>query len=175
MLLIATRSEDVAKKPLGRRPRSPPARKIGRDRFRRKGFLQRHRTTQDKPRVTRFATTDARRRKFRAMQQERTHSGASAKGQTRLVQSITIGAFRMWNRPYASINRGLARANLKRVLAACPLCARSGRSGIVATQCGLRARARSTKMARGEPTRVLHLRQRGPPSVDDNRNSVSQH
>jgi hypothetical protein len=39
-------------------------RKIGRDRFRRKGFLQRHRTTQDKPPVTRFATTDARRRKF---------------------------------------------------------------------------------------------------------------
>ena len=35
----------------------------GRDRFRRKGFLQRHRTTQDKPPVTRFATTDARRRK----------------------------------------------------------------------------------------------------------------
>jgi hypothetical protein len=47
------------------------------------------------------------------MQQERTHSGASAKRQKRLVQGITIGGFRMWNSAHASINRGPAHANLK--------------------------------------------------------------
>jgi hypothetical protein len=36
----------------------------------------------------------------------------------------------MWNSAYASINRGPADANLKRVLAACPLRARSGQSGV---------------------------------------------
>src|SRR5713226_8715392 len=47
-LLIATRSEDVAQ--TAQTEKSAGAeRKIGRDRFRRKGFLQRHRTTQDKP------------------------------------------------------------------------------------------------------------------------------
>jgi len=55
------------------------------------------------------------------MQQERTDSGASAKRQKRLVQGIIIGGFRVWNSAYASINRGPAHANLKRVLAACPL------------------------------------------------------
>ena len=55
------------------------------------------------------------------MQQERAHSGASAKRQKRLVQGITIGGLRMWNSACASINRGPAHANLKRVLAACPL------------------------------------------------------
>src|ERR1700732_4430827 len=64
------------------------------------------------------------------MQQERTHSGASAKRQKRLVQGITIGGFRS---AYVSIKRGPAHANLKRVLAACPLRAMSGRS--ITTHC----------------------------------------
>jgi hypothetical protein len=59
------------------------------------------------------------------MQQERTHSDASAKRQKRLVRGITIGGFRMWNSAYASINRGPAHANLKGELAACPHRARS--------------------------------------------------
>jgi len=37
----------------------------------------------------------------------------------------------MWNSAYASINRGPAHANLKRVLAACPLRARSGPSRMI--------------------------------------------
>src|SRR6266404_3076600 len=64
------------------------------------------------------------------MQQERTHSGASAKKQKRLVQGITIGGLRMWNSAYASIKRGPAHANLKRVLAACPLRAICGHSPV---------------------------------------------
>src|SRR3981081_2549739 len=56
------------------------------------------------------------------MQQERTHSGATAKKQERLVQGITIGGLRMWNSACASINRGPAHANLKRGLAACTTC-----------------------------------------------------
>jgi hypothetical protein len=43
-----------------------------------------------------------------------------------VCQEITIAGFRMWNSAYASINRGPAHANLKRALAACPHCARSG-------------------------------------------------
>src|SRR6267154_633492 len=62
------------------------------------------------------------------MQQERAHSGASAKRQKRLIQGITIGGSRIWNSAYASIKRGPAHANLKRVLAACPLRATSGHS-----------------------------------------------
>jgi len=64
------------------------------------------------------------------MQQERTHSGASAKRQKRLVQGIIIGGFRMWNSADALINRGPAHANLKRVLAACPLRANNGPSSM---------------------------------------------
>ena len=49
-------------------------------------------------------------------------------------QEITIAGFRMWNNAYASINRGPAHANLKRVLAACPLRARSGHSQVDAAR-----------------------------------------